>query len=118
MKIKIKGIECYAYHGCLPEESVIGGQYRVDIVIDLNADRAILEDDLAGTADYVVVNRIVREQMAIRSKLIEHAAGRILKALHANLGGEMEIEVSVTKYNPPVTSQIGSATVILKQQFH
>ena len=30
-KIFVSGIQCYAYHGCLPEEGRIGGHYIVDI---------------------------------------------------------------------------------------
>jgi len=117
-KIAIEDIQCYSHHGCLPEETVIGGHYRVDVNIELNADRAILADELSGTADYVVVNKVVREQMAIPSKLIEHVAGRILMALHREITGEMTIEVKITKYNPPVNSQIGLASVTLREHFH
>ncbi len=116
-KISIEGIECYSYHGCLEEESRIGGQFIIDVHVELNADRAILADELSGKVDYVIVNKIVREQMAIRSKLIEHAAGRILMSIHREFPGEMTIEVRLTKLNPPVNSQIGSASVTLKESF-
>ncbi len=116
-KISVEGLECYAHHGCLEEESRIGGHFVVDVYVELNADRAILADELTGTVDYVIVNKIVREQMAIRSKLIEHVAGRILTAIHREFPGEMTVEVKLTKLNPPVNSQIGSAGVTLKETF-
>ena len=89
----------------------------MDVHVECNADRAILSDELSGTVDYVTVNKIVRDQMAIRSKLIEHVAGRIIMAIHREIGGEMMVEVKVTKYNPPVDSQIGQACVTLKETF-
>ena len=116
-KISIEGIECYSHHGCLEEEARIGADYSVDVHIETNAELAILSDNLSGTIDYVVVNKIVRDQMAIRSQLIEHVAGRILMSLHKSFSGEMTIEVKVTKFNPPVNSQLGSASVTLKEFF-
>ena len=35
-------------------------------------------DDLVDTVDYVHLNKIVVEEMAIRSKLLEHVAQRII----------------------------------------
>jgi dihydroneopterin aldolase len=116
-RISIEGIETYSYHGCLKEETVIGGHFRVDVHIDMNANQAILADELSGTADYVIVNKVVREQMAIPSKLIEHVAGRIMMALNREIAGEKVIEVKVIKYNPPVNSQIGQASVTLTEEF-
>ena len=116
-KISIEDIQCYAFHGCLEEEARIGGNYRVDVHVEMDADLAILSDELSGTVDYVVVNKIVRDQMAIRSKLIEQVAGRIIMAIHREIPGEKVIEVKVTKFNPPVNSQIGHATVTLKEAF-
>jgi len=116
-KLSVEDIECYAYHGCLDEEARIGGRFRVDVYIEMNMDLAIKSDDLSGTVDYVFVNKIVREQMAIRSKLIEHVAGRIMMELHRAFPGEKMIEVKVTKFNPPVNSQIGLASITLRETY-
>ena len=32
-KIYVENIRCYSYHGCLEEETVIGGNYVVDVVV-------------------------------------------------------------------------------------
>ena len=34
-KIYVENIRCYSYHGCLEEETVIGGNYVVDVVVDV-----------------------------------------------------------------------------------
>ena len=114
----IEGIECYAYHGCLEEEARIGGRYRVDLSIRMNMDRAIKSDELSGTVDYVIANKVVREQMAIRSKLIEHVAGRILMAMHRTFPGEKTITVTVTKFNPPVNAALEKASVTLTETYN
>ena len=112
--IIIEGIECYAYHGCLKEEAKIGGHFSVDVTLHLDLSKAIATDELAETADYVVIHNIVREQMNIRSKLIEHVAGRILQQLKSQYSNAT-IEVKLTKFNPPVNGQIKKASVIMSQ---
>ena len=51
-----------------------GSKNRPDYVVDveIETDFLTLSDDLTKTVDYVAVNKIVTEEMAIRSKLIEH----------------------------------------------
>ena len=70
-KITVEGIKVYAYHGCLEEESKIGSNYTVDVLMDTDFSEAAKTDDLEKTIDYVIVYTIVKTQMAIRSKLIE-----------------------------------------------
>lgn len=108
--ILIKGIECYAYHGCMDEEALIGQLYSVDIMVDVDFEKSMQTDNLDDTIDYAMVNKIVLEQMAIRSKLIEHVAGRILKALESAFPNVINIKVSVTKFNPPVNGNIKQVT--------
>ncbi len=111
--LRITGIDCHSYHGCMPEETKIGGRFTVDLDIRMDMSRSVESDELHDTADYVLLHHIVREQMAIPSKLIEHAAGRILKAVKAAYPQAEEVTVSVTKYNPPVNGQLGAATFVI-----
>jgi dihydroneopterin aldolase len=76
--IEVNGIKIYAYHGCLPEEEKIGGHYSVDVMLNTNFSVAAEEDDLLKTVDYLKVNKIVVEEMAVRSKLIESVGQRII----------------------------------------
>jgi 7,8-dihydroneopterin aldolase/epimerase/oxygenase len=108
--LSIENIECYAYHGCLPEETKIGGRFSVDVLIDSDFTKAMDNDDLSATADYVLIHQIVREEMAIPSKLIEHAAGRLLKRFSGIYSQAANIVVTVKKFNPPVNGFIGTAS--------
>ncbi len=112
--IQIEGIECYAFHGCMEEETKIGGHFSVDITLHLDLTTAMATDDLAHTADYAVIHQIVREQMNIPSKLIEHVAGRILEKLKSAYPQCSQVIVKVTKFNPPVNGQIEKASVIVQ----
>ena len=112
--ILIEGVKLYAYHGCLEEEAIIGGNYVIDIEIKANLDEAIKTDDLNNTVDYMKVYQIVRREMKIRSNLIEHAANRIARALLNELKKAEEVAVNVTKLNPPVNGEAEKVSAIIK----
>ncbi|MCC6384765.1 MAG: dihydroneopterin aldolase [Bacteroidia bacterium] len=109
--ISVEGIECYAFHGCLEEEDRIGGRYIVDVWLETAMDDAMESDQLQNTTDYTLIVDIVRQQMAIRSNLIEHVASRILKSLSENLQHFKNLTVKVSKLNPPVNGYVEKATV-------
>jgi 7,8-dihydroneopterin aldolase/epimerase/oxygenase len=112
-KIYVNNIQLYAYHGCLEEEAKIGSAYTVDIEIDTNFSVAADSDDLSKTVDYVVVYNIVKEEMAIRSKLIETVAKRIGLKLKTVCGSGNHYHVKVTKINPPMNGNVGSVSVLM-----
>ncbi len=109
--INITSIPFYAFHGCMEEEGIIGGNYMVDIKIETDFSEAAITDDLSKTVDYVRVYAIVKEQMKIRSKLIEHVAKRIADALMKNISHIEKISVRVTKINPPVNGEMPQVSV-------
>lgn len=112
--ICVNGIRVYAFHGCLPEEGKIGGEYVVDISIDTDFSKAAMNDQLEDTVDYCVVHDTVKTEMAIRSKLIEHAAQRILIALRKAYPAVKTFTVKVTKINPPMNGAVDNVAVIVE----
>jgi 7,8-dihydroneopterin aldolase/epimerase/oxygenase len=113
-KILVNGIRVYAYHGCLPEEAKIGGEYVVDVVIDMDFSKAAANDELADTVDYCVVYDVVKAEMAIRSKLIEHVAQRILIALRKSYPAVNLFSVKVAKINPPMNGAVDNVAVVIE----
>ena len=77
-KVKLSNIKAYGHHGCLQEEAIIGSDYRVDLEVVADLTKASQSDNLLDTVDYVHLNRIVKEEMKIRAKLLEHVAKRIV----------------------------------------
>lgn len=114
-KITVEGIKVYAYHGCLEEESKIGTNYVVDVIMETDFTEAAKNDDLNKTIDYVVVYDIVKTQMAIRSKLIEQVGQRIVNELKKTLSGLNKIEVKVTKLNPPMNGNVERVSIIISE---
>jgi 7,8-dihydroneopterin aldolase/epimerase/oxygenase len=114
--IKVKGIKQYCYHGCLPEEEKIGGWYETDVEAETNMDGAVKTDDLSKTADYAQINEIVRNEMSIRSRLVEHVAGRIASALLKQIPRIDSVAVTVSKLRPPVEGEVDRFSVSIKMK--
>ena len=112
--IQVNGIKLYANHGCLTEESKIGGNYSVDVKIVTDFKEAAKKDTLEDTVDYVDVNRIVQEEMAIRSKLIEHVGQRIINRIKSELNNINALSVKIIKHTPPINGDVENVAIIIE----
>lgn len=115
--IKVNKIKLYAYHGCLPEEGIIGSNYEVNVVLETDFIAAAKTDDLNLTIDYVLVHQIVREEMALRSKLIEEVGYRILNRFKKELQKLRKTTVEIIKICPPINGDVESVSVILEEKY-
>ena len=113
--IRLENVRLYGFHGCLKEEEMIGSDYRVDLEVHADLEEASRSDHLSDTVDYVHLQRIIREEMAIRTKLIETVAARILDRVMEELPEVSESSVSVSKINPPIGGDVQQVTVSLKR---
>lgn len=113
--IKLKNIRTFSYHGCLVEESKIGSDYTVDLEIKTDLRKSMETDELSDTVDYVHLNKIVTEEMAIRSKLLEHVAKRIVKRIFDEIPAVSRIVVSVSKINPPIGGDVEAVTIEIEE---
>jgi dihydroneopterin aldolase len=114
-QLQIRNIHTHSFHGCLPEEKIIGGRFTVHITFTGDFSAAIQFDQLAHAVDYVKVHQVVREEMAIPSALIEHVAGRMLRRLKSVFPDVQTVKVEVVKYNPPVNGQLGEAIFVMEE---
>ena len=114
-KIKLNNIRVHAQHGCLKEESIIGSDYRVDLEVRSDLSRPAITDALSDTLDYVHLNTIVKEEMGIRSKLLEHVSKRILDRIFNELPQSNFAEISVSKINPPIGGDVEMVTIKMSQ---
>ena len=112
--IHLKNIRTFSYHGCLTEESKIGSDYLVDLKIKANLKKSAESDNLADTVDYVHLNRIVKEEMAIRAKLLENVAQRIIDRVFKEIPLVTYVKVAVSKCNPPINGDVEKVSIVLK----
>jgi dihydroneopterin aldolase len=115
-KILLEEIEFYAYHGVYSEEQKIGGKYLIDIELEVNLDAPSKTDDLEDTIDYSLVYHVLKEEMDVPSRLIEHVAGRILEALFQKFEGLDHVKIKLTKVKPPIEAQVKSVSVVLEER--
>jgi dihydroneopterin aldolase len=113
--IKLKNIRTYSYHGCLIEEGKIGSDYTVNLEVKTDLRKSSISDNLKDTVDYVLLNRIVLEEMAIRSDLLEHVAHRILTRIFEEIPEISRIIVAVSKLNPPIGGDVEAVTIELEE---
>lgn len=111
--IKVENIRVFANHGCLDEETRIGSDYRVDLEVKANLIKSAKTDNLMDTVDYVLLNQIVKEEMAVPSKLLETVARRIIKRIFKESKMVKKASVSVSKINPPIGGDVEMVTIKL-----
>ena len=113
--ITVEGIRVFAYHGHLPEESKLGGHFIVNIWVTADTTKVEKSDDLNDTVDYVKIIEIVKQQMAIRSDMIEHPARRIVDAILL-LQKVQKVKVEVQKITPPIDATFDKISVTIKAE--
>jgi len=114
--IKVTNIRVFAYHGCLVEEGKIGSDYRVDLSIKADLSKSAISDNLEDTVDYVHLNKIVKQEMSIRSKLLEEVAKRILERILNEISMVKRANVAVSKLNPPIGGNVAMVTIEMSKK--
>lgn len=113
-KIELEGMEFHAYHGCFEEERTAGNLFVVDFTGEIDMAAAVETDALADTADYGAVYSIIKREMSSPSDLLEHVAGRIVKAIESEIPAFTRFSVRVSKSNPPVGGVCAWSRVTLR----
>ncbi|MFC4722833.1 dihydroneopterin aldolase [Geojedonia litorea] len=114
--IKVENIRVFAHHGCLKEETKIGSDYRVDLEVKANLQQSAKSDLLRDTVDYVLLNKIVREEMLKPTHLLETVAKRILLRVFDEDALVDEATVWVSKLNPPIGGDVEKVTVRMTER--
>ncbi|HUS16117.1 MAG TPA: dihydroneopterin aldolase [Chloroflexia bacterium] len=113
-RILLRGLVFFGYHGVNPEEQKLGQRFRVDVTLWVDLRAAAESDDLAATISYADVFAQVQAVMEGEpSRLLEHVAGRIGRALLADRRVALA-RVRIEKLQPPITGMAtGTAGVEL-----
>ena len=109
--IFIDQLHLYAFHGVMEQERRVGAEYTILARVHYNIKEALNSDDVADTLNYAELCAIVKEQMAQPSKLLEHVAGRICKAIFDRFPQATAVDLKLTKLNPPMGADCSGAGV-------
>jgi 7,8-dihydroneopterin aldolase/epimerase/oxygenase len=111
--VEIEGMRFYAWHGHFEAERVVGNDFLVDVQLETDCEAAAVSDNLEDALNYQAVYDLIKQEMQVKSHLLEHVAGRILNALFTSFPSIQKAKVKVSKLNPPMGGQIEKASVTL-----
>lgn len=109
--ILLKEVHFYAFHGVLPQERKVGGDFIVNLRIGYPLTKALDSDEIDDTLNYAAVYDLVKHEMDIPSRLLEHVAGRIVRKLEQTFPAIRSIDLELTKKNPPMGADCDGAAI-------
>lgn len=109
--IEIEQMEFYAFHGCYKQEQVVGNRFLVNLVFETNIEKASKSDNVEDTVSYLDVYNVVKQQMAIRSDILENVGERILDSIKKEFPSIIRATIKITKCNPPLGGNIKGVSV-------
>ena len=109
----IDEVRFHAFHGVMPQERTVGADFTVSLRVEYDFSRAVETDDLADTISYADLYDILKSEMAVPSRLLEHVAGRIVRSIADRYPQVSAISVRLSKDNPPMGADCRGAGVEL-----
>lgn len=110
-QVVINALRLYAYHGVMPQEQKVGAYFIIDIEVETDFSQAMKDDNLNGTISYADIFSIIKKEMSIPSKLIEHVAGRITDRIFLEIPASSSVHLKIIKENPPMGADCRGAGV-------
>jgi dihydroneopterin aldolase len=101
----------HAYHGVLEQERRVGNDYVMNVRVRYPLDRACESDDVSDTLSYAELANIVRQEMAVSSKLLENVAQRICNAVIREYPETESVSIDIKKIAPPMSADCDGAGV-------
>lgn len=112
--IELKGLKFFSYHGLYDYERKNGGWFKVDVIFNCDASNAIDNDSIEGTVNYEEIYKIVRNEMEVPSRLVEHVAGRIHKKITEDVPGVLQLLVTVYKLEAPLGGPLDHVSITVQ----
>ena len=105
-------VRFYAFHGVMPQERSVGGEFFVSVKVGYPLEKAMISDGVADTLNYAALYELVKKEMMQPSSLLEHVMGRIVEAIEKAFPEVTSVEVKIKKVNPPMGSDSNGAEVM------
>ncbi|MDR0964395.1 MAG: 2-amino-4-hydroxy-6-hydroxymethyldihydropteridine diphosphokinase, partial [Clostridium sp.] len=118
-EIRIEGLEIFAHHGVLPQETKQGQMFYLDVVLYTDLHPAALTDDLTLTTNYGEVCEFLKQEMTARNdQLLETVAERIIEALLIRYPHVIGAKLTIQKPNAPLPIPFRNVCVKIERQWH
>lgn len=114
-EVRLRDVMMYARHGVLPEEAVLGNQYRINVCLRIDASKYDdCSENLESTISYADVFEILHKVMSQPVALLETVAVRFAKQVQNKWQNINSGEIEIVKTTPPIPGMIGEASVCYK----
>lgn len=104
--IGIEGIKIFAHHGYYELEQKIGKEFVIDIYLTLDLNASGESDTIKDTFNYEQAILICKQEMEIKSRLLEHVAHRIATKIKSSSASLVKVTVRISKPQPMLPVQI------------
>ncbi|MDE7419456.1 MAG: dihydroneopterin aldolase [Muribaculaceae bacterium] len=111
-EIQLRDVLMYAFHGVMPEEGIVGNQYRVNVRLRIDASKFDADqDDIDSTVSYAEIFEILQHVMSSRVSLLETLAVKFAKEVSCRWPEVKSGSIEIVKTVPPIPNMIGEAGV-------
>ena len=112
-QVALEGLEFHAYHGVYPQERSSGNKFEVDVSVETEFMETAFKDDLSGTINYEDLYALVKMEMDKPSKLLETVGHAIAEKILKTFTSAINVEVKISKFNPPIGGVCRKASVVV-----
>lgn len=112
----VDDLRIFAYHGAIPTENIVGGEYSISLKIGYDFSEAARTDNLCAAINYAEICELIKLEMAKPSQLIENVAWRIQNAITSHYPQIETLRTTVRKLNPPVPFPMEASAVELNYE--
>jgi dihydroneopterin aldolase len=113
MKIELHKLKLYGFHGLLPGEEIIGGEFEVSLSVCYIPAQIVIKK-IEETLDYTALFDLVKERMQKPAHLLETLATEIAGEIIAKFSIVTEVEISIYKLQAPIRNFEGAVGVNFK----
>ena len=68
--VYLKGVSFHAFHGVLPQESLVGADYKLDLRVGYPIEQAMESDNVEATLNYAVLYELAQQEMQKPSPVV------------------------------------------------
>lgn len=112
--IAIDRLKLFARHGVGEQERRAGNRFEVSATLRYDASNACETDNIEAAINYADVIETITTEMVTPSKLLEHVAARIAKAICNRFPENKGGSVTVTKLCPPCGVELAGVSITLE----
>lgn len=114
--VELRNILFHAHHGLHKDERKTGNEFSVDLSVRYKPEKKKIVD-IDETINYVTLYEILKKEMSHPTDLLETLAIRITESIKDEFKQVKDLEITITKLNPPITNFQGKVSITYKKEF-